>query len=174
MPLWVIPQAKAQDAHNQLLNRVRWRNLGLPIYRRPGVRPLSSLPFQSVAMQMPPPIAQSRLPSQSIPSPRHMGLPHATASQHSPSQHINHDMARAAPTYPHNGMPPPPNAVLPSQPMARPTSMQVDGPSDNKSSRSEHSGGAHAHESSVTAASHGSTYTAPSPRLTLHAPGSKG
>ena len=170
----MIPQARAQDAHNRLLDRVRWRNLGLPIYRRPGVRSMSSQPFQSVATQMPPPLAQHRHSSQSMPSPRQAGPPHAAGSQTSQSQHMTDGMGGAAPTHARNGMPPPPSAVLPSQPIAHPTSTQVDGRADKRHSDKEHPGGAHVHGSSATVAAHGPTYSAPATLLTLHASGSKG
>ncbi|CAK1355758.1 hypothetical protein CB0940_00551 [Cercospora beticola] len=128
---WVITKSLAHSAHNQLLERMRWRNFGIPIYGRDRVpvwSPDGSRPPPPQA-GMPPsrgarPTPPGPVPSQHIPGPLYGQLvPHL---QH-PGPHMHPPMPpqmqppqqRMGPApHPNRGQLPP--GVLPSQPYAHP------------------------------------------------------
>ena len=136
LPQWVIAQAKAQEAYSRLLERVRWRSLGIRIYNsnsRPGFGTIGGQPFHSVSAQMPPGMIQSRHPSQSMPSPRTMMPPHTQGIHHARTPTLSSNgVGPAVPGRP-NGMAPPPSVVLHSQPDAQPMQPGPNGGPINRS-----------------------------------------
>jgi hypothetical protein len=136
LPRWLIGKEKADVAYSRLLERVRWRSLGIRIYNsnnRPGFSMIGGPPFQSVSAQMPPGMAQSRHVSQSMPSPSTMMPPHAQVApnSHTPTLPSN-GVAPAVPGCA-NGMAPPPSSILRSQPDAQPAQPSPNGAPVNRS-----------------------------------------
>lgn len=136
LPQWVIAPLKAQTAYSQLLDRVRWRSLGIKIYNQnnqPGLGSMGGQPFRSVSSQTLPSMPSPRKPSQSMPSPRNVMPPHAQGIPHVrtptlPSNGVVPGMSGRP-----NGMAPPPSAVLRSQPDAQPIPSGTNGATVNQS-----------------------------------------
>ncbi|KAK3696155.1 hypothetical protein LTR37_018126 [Vermiconidia calcicola] len=127
IPHWVIPQELAQEAQDRLLERTRWRGLGIRIYgdrRIPELIPGSTQPFQrvgsqSMQMQAPPTMDRNMhmgQPTQSMPLAMQQNMPHQFSARPMPN-----GMPQGPPNQMPYGMPPPPpGTVLRSQPHAQP------------------------------------------------------
>jgi len=132
LPTWVIPKENAEQAYFRLLERSRWRSLGIRIYgnqRIPEIIP-NATPFRAVGQfpqqQMPLNIPQAGLPHQQFQQrqPSMSGSrPPSTPQQFGPhgpppGMHPQHSMP---PPGMHHPLPqPPPGHVLRSQPNAMP------------------------------------------------------
>ncbi|KAF2214906.1 hypothetical protein CERZMDRAFT_82799 [Cercospora zeae-maydis SCOH1-5] len=119
---WVIPKSLAASAHNQLLERLKWRTFGIPIYGRDRV------PAWSPDGRMPPPQHAVMLPGS---RPTHGGpgpgqhMPPLYGHLQQPGPHMQPQMQPQPPQqrmgaapHPNRGQFPP--GVLPSQPYVPP------------------------------------------------------
>ena len=125
---WVIPPEQAQEAYGQLVERSRWRSLGIRIYgsrNAPGSMIGSTPPFHSSNVQ-----TMHLQRAQSTDQARHIGhsvFGHRQPSmpQQLPQRHTGHQVPHglphtAVPSHTSNRMPPPPSNVLRSQPHGQP------------------------------------------------------
>lgn len=155
----MIAPAKAQDAYSRLLERVRWRSLGIRIYRSNNM-PIGTQPFQSVS-QMQPRMASSRHPSQSMPNHRSVGPPNGIQPHHAQPDPLPHPgRTHGSAAHPPNGMMPAPSAVLRSQPDAQPMQPGPNGVPTPSSATSAGPGSARSPSTSVPMSYHGPTYAA--------------
>lgn len=157
------------------MERVRWRSLGIRIYRSnnmPGFGTTGNQPFRSVASQVPAGMMRSRHPSQSVSSVHSMGPEHLPGAHHGhtpslPSNGAMHGMAGRAT----NGMAPPPSTVLRSQPDAQPMQPGPNGMLHNPSPTPAESEHVQSPSASAARSYHSSTYAAHAP---VDARGNKG
>lgn len=147
---WVIPQQQASNAYNQLVERIRWRNYGIPIYGRDRVpatpnAPAAPLPPPPVQGLCPPPpgLGPSQLHPHSLysPQPYPSAPPRQILPLHMPQHAVQQPMQNAMPVqmpspqqqqqqhhiglapHPNRGQLPPNLVAVPSQPYAQPMPM---------------------------------------------------
>ncbi|KAI5369967.1 hypothetical protein Slin15195_G008450 [Septoria linicola] len=155
LPTWVIPTQQASNAYFQLMERMKWRNYGIPIYGRdrvPALSPDTAPPHQAFHAA-PPPSRNMRGPPPGPGPSQHMqpshyhthpqGLPqHMIQNVHHqpmPPQHVpahlaNQQVPSHVPSQQYMGPVPHPNrgqfppGLLPSQPYAQPIPVQNGAP----------------------------------------------
>lgn len=116
MPQWVIPQQRAQEAYNIMMERSRWRGLGIRIFGSrtiPQFTPGATLAFQSVNTQLRP----LQIPTQPPSAQAMRHLMHQQMPQQFPARHMPQGTPHGQVIH---SMPPPPMNVLRSQPHAQP------------------------------------------------------
>ena len=171
----MISRQEAEEAHKRLLERLRWRGLGIRIYHPNNMSTLGSIsasPFQSTG-PMPMGIAHGRHPNQSVPSPRSMGPPHGYPPQQRHSNggsHVASGLGMGTPI----GRAPPPSAILPSQPNAQPMQAQPNGLPVQSPMVSPNIASRPSSATTMPTAVHGPTYSAPVHRSPSSVPVNKG
>lgn len=174
LPTWVIPKEQAEHAYFRMLERTRWRTLGIRIFgqqRIPEIIP-NATPFNRVG-----PMPQQQMhPDQYPHQPQHGQQRQLSMGGSRPPSVPQQQMQYHPPPYgmppnglPPNGMhPPPPTQMLRSQPHAMPMNVP---PGQHPHQQAmeylhrQHSMGGHPH---MSHAPHGLPYAVP-PHMMSHA-----